>query len=249
MRRLVDSLLLLVLVLVVWEGLHHLVGAYALSSPAETVIYLLRFFGEPAFRPNAEATLLAVFYATTIAFGAGLAIGLPLGLFRGAGDIADPFLVALFSIPKITLYPVILLIFGLTFSGKVAFGAIHGVFPVILFTLGGVRSVRPVYLKAARTMNLSTLQTIRLVLVPASLPEIVSGLRIGFASTTLGTLIGEMFAGTEGLGFVLFKAIDRNNVPLIMALTLLIFAVASAANAALLALDHRLHRHTIPTRG
>jgi hypothetical protein len=53
---------------------------------------------------------------------------------------------------------------------------------------------------------------------------------------------------TEGLGFVLFKATDSNNVPLIMALTLLSFVVTSNANAALLALDHRLHRRTTPAR-
>ena len=247
-RRVVDSLLLVLLLLVLWEALHRIVGQYALSSPVETVGYLVAFFGEPVFLPNAQATLLAILDATAIAFGAGLVIGLPLGLFRSAGDVADPFLVALFSIPKITLYPVILLIFGLTFSGKVAFGAIHGIFPVILFALSGVRSVRPVYLKSARTLSLSTFNTIRLVLVPAALPEIVTGLRVGFASTILGTLIGEMFAGTEGLGFVLFKAIDRNNVPLIMALTLLFFVVSSAANAVLLALDHRLHRRVNPAR-
>jgi NitT/TauT family transport system permease protein len=247
-RRVLDGVLLVVLLLVVWEMLHRAVGGYALSSPVETVAYLIAFFGNPAFLPNGQATLLAIFYATVVAFGAGLAIGLPLGLFRGAGDVAEPFLVALFSIPKITLYPVILLIFGLTFSGKVAFGAIHGVFPVVLFTLSGVRSVRPVYLKSARTLNLSTFDTIRLILVPAALPEIVTGLRVGFASTILGTLIGEMFAGTEGLGFVLFNAIERNNVPLIMALTLLFFVVSTIANAVLLALDHRLHRRVIPAQ-
>jgi NitT/TauT family transport system permease protein len=248
MRRIVDAVLLVLLLLVAWEGMHRLVGAYALSSPLETVRYLFSFFGQPVFLPNAQATLLAILYATAIAAGAGLAIGLPLGLFRGAGDVADPFLVALFSIPKITLYPVVLLIFGLTFSAKVAFGAIHGIFPVILFALSGIRSVRPVYLKSARTFSLSTFNTIRLVLVPAALPEIVTGLRVGFASTILGTLIGEMFAGTEGLGSVLFKAIDRNNVPLIMALTLLVFVVSSAANAFLLMLDHRLHRRVNPPR-
>jgi NitT/TauT family transport system permease protein len=82
------------------------------------------------------------------------------------------------------------------------------------------------------------------VVLPAALPEIVTGMRIGLASTILGTLIGEMFAGTEGLGFVLIKAIDRNNVPLIMALTLLLFVVSSSANSLLLAIDHRLHRRS-----
>lgn len=249
MKRTIDTLLLIVLLFALWQLLYEIVGKFALSPPLETVRYLFAFFGEPAFLPNARSTLLAIAYATLIAFSCGLAIGLPLGLFHGAGEVADPFLISLFSIPKITLYPIILLVFGLSFSGKVAFGAIHGVFPVILFTLEGVRNIRPVYLKSARMMRLSTFDTIRLVLLPAALPEIVTGLRVGFASTILGTLIGEMFAGTEGLGFVLFKAIDRNNVTLIMALTLLFFVVSSLANAALLALDHRLHRRADTGRG
>jgi NitT/TauT family transport system permease protein len=245
-RRIVDTVLLIILLLAIWEVLYRIVGQYALSSPLETVRYLFAYSATPAFLPNAQATLLAIAYAALIAFACGLAIGLPLGLNRAAGDVADPFLIALFAIPKITLYPVILLIFGLTFSGKVAFGAIHGVFPVILFTLNGVRSIRPVYLKSARTLKLSSFDTMRLVLLPAALPEIVTGLRVGFASTILGTLIGEMFAGTEGLGFVLFRAVDRNNVALIMALTLLFFVVASVANALLLTVDHRLHRRIDP---
>lgn len=241
-RRLVDFVLLIVLLVAVWEILHGFIGEDALSSPAETLSYLHTYVGQAAFWTHARASLIAFGYAVAIAFAAGLAVGLPLGLYRGAGDVADPYLVALFAIPKITLYPVILLLFGLTLSAKVAFGAIHGFFPVALFAMSGVRSIPRGYLKSARAMGLSGFDTIRSVALPAALPEIVTGMRIGFASTILGTLIGEMFAGTEGLGFVLFKAIDRNNVPLIMALTLLLFVVSSAANALLLAVEHRLHR-------
>ncbi|MEQ8699072.1 MAG: ABC transporter permease subunit, partial [Bauldia litoralis] len=87
-------------------------------------------------------------------------------------------------------------------------------------------------------------RTIFTVLLPAALPEIVSGLRVGFAATILGTLIGEMFAATEGLGFMLIKAIDENNVELLMSLTLFLFLVAATANGILLAIDHRLHRRS-----
>jgi len=243
-RRLVDFALLILLLLAVWEGLHHLVGEEALSSPAATLAYLWAYLGQPAFHANATATLVALGYALAIAGVGGLLVGLPLGFYRAAGDVADPYLVSLFAIPKITLYPVILLLFGLTLSAKVAFGAIHGFFPVALFAMSGVRAIPRGYLKSARAMRLSTFATLRTVVFPAALPEIVTGMRIGLASTILGTLIGEMFAGTEGLGFVLIKAIERNNVELIMALTLLFFVVASSANGVLLAIDRRLHRRS-----
>jgi ABC-type proline/glycine betaine transport system permease subunit len=71
-------------------------------------------------------------------------------LYRFAGEVAEPVLVALYSIPKITLYPIVLLAFGIGMPAKIAFGAIHGIVPVAIFALGAVRNLNPVYLKAAR---------------------------------------------------------------------------------------------------
>ena len=65
-----------------------------------------------------------------------------LGAHRLSGEVTEPILTALYSIPKITLYPVILLLFGLGISAKIAFGVIHGIIPVILFTMNAVRNIR-----------------------------------------------------------------------------------------------------------
>ena len=65
-----------------------------------------------------------------------------LGAHRLSGEVAEPILVALYSIPKITLYPVILLLFGLGISAKIAFGVIHGIIPVAIFTMNAVRNIR-----------------------------------------------------------------------------------------------------------
>jgi len=241
-KRAADYAILVLAMLAAWQVLHWIVGQFALTSPVETLQFLGGLLQRHSFWGAAQATLVALSYATAIAIVGGLAIGLPLGFSRTAGDIADPFLISLFSIPKITLYPVILLIFGLGLPAKVAFGAIHGIFPIALFALSGIRNVKPVYVKTGRVLGLSAAETIFSVLLPAALPEIVTGIRVGFASTILGTIIGEMFAGEEGLGVVLVKAIDHNDVALIMALTLLLFVLSSAANGVLLALDHRLHR-------
>ena len=154
-------------------------------------------------------------------------------------------LVALYSIPKITLYPIVLLAFGIGMPAKVAFGAIHGIVPVAIFTLGAVRSLNPVYAKAARVMRLPPTQIARRVLLPAAIPEIFTGIRIGFSLTLIGTLLGEMFASQRGLGYLLIQAIGLHNVKVIMAVTLLLVIVAVAASAALLALDRRLRRNRL----
>jgi NitT/TauT family transport system permease protein len=144
------------------------------------------------------------------------------------------------ALPATALDPVILLLFGLGISAKVAFGALHGITPVIMFSMNAVRNIRPVYLRSARAMRLAPLQTGLHVMVPATLPEIVFGFRLGFALTLLGTLIGEMFASQRGIGYMLLKAMESNEPTTITALALLL----TCASWILLAIDNRLHRRT-----
>ena len=84
-------------------------------------------------------------FALALAIAGGLAIGLTLGLSRLASEVFEPMLVAIYSIPKITLYPILLLAFGLGISAKVAFGTLHGIIPIALFTINGgpQRQARP----------------------------------------------------------------------------------------------------------
>jgi NitT/TauT family transport system permease protein len=238
-----DPFLFAVVLVALWQGAHHLVGDEGLASPWETVTTAVRLLASSSFWPHVAATGIAFFYALLVALFGGLAIGLLLGYFRLAGEVFDPIVGAVYAIPKITLYPIILLIFGLTLSAKVAFGAIHGIFPMIIFTMSGVKSVRPVLLKTSKVMRLSPGETIRRVLIPAALPEIFTGFRIGFSITLLGTLIGELFASDRGLGFLLIRSIEQNDVATILALTLLLFTASALVGWVLLRLDRHLHRY------
>jgi NitT/TauT family transport system permease protein len=242
LSRALDFGLLILVILVAWQLAHEWAGDVALTSPLATLDYAGTLLGSARFWPNVLETFLAFAYALVISALGGLGLGLLLGIHRLSGEVAEPILVALYAIPKITLYPLILLIFGLGISAKVAFGAIHGIIPVTIFALNAVRNIKPVHLKTARVMRLTPLQAAWTVWLPAALPEIVSGQRVGFSLTLLGVLIGEMFASQRGLGFLLMNAIGLNDVKTIMAITLMIALVAVLANAALLALDRRLHR-------
>ena len=155
--------------------------------------------------------------------------------------MAEPVIASLYTIPKVTLYPVMLLLFGLGLSAKVAFGVIHGMIPVILFTLAAVKNIPPVLLRTARALRLRPLETAATVLAPAVMPEIVTGLRVGFALTLLGVLIGEMFASQRGLGFLIINGINSHDVPMTTSVTLLVVVFAVCANGLMLALDRRVH--------
>ena len=241
-RRFTDTLIIVVAILLVWQGLAQWVGETALPGPAPTLSYLAGFVPSARFAENAAATAITFTLALLIAYGLWLAIGIWMGAHRLSGAVGEPILMTLYSLPKITIYPVILLIFGLTLSGKVTFGAIHGILPVALLTMAAIRNIPPVYLKSARTLHLSQWQTIVKVLLPATLPEVVAGLRIGFTVTLLGVLVAEMFASKDGLGFLIVNAMSLLQTEEMITVAVMLFTFAAVANALLLWMEHRLHR-------
>jgi NitT/TauT family transport system permease protein len=240
--RAYDAALLTAGFLVCWQLVYWLAGADVVSSPLETIARAAALLHMRNFWNDAASTGIAFGYACVIGILGGIGLGLLLGLNRFVGDVVDPILGTIYSIPKITLYPIILLIFGLSLAAKVAFGVIHGIFPVAIFTMNAVRNVAPVHRRTARALRLSPLATIATVLAPAAMPEILAGVRIGIAVTLLGILIAELFASSSGIGFALIRATDLHNVIDIFALTLLMFLFAVAINGLMHAAERRL-RH------
>jgi len=242
-RRAGDTLVILAVLALAWQALHQVVGETALPAPLPTLAYLARLVPTARFAENAAATATSFAFALMLAYGIGLAIGVWMGAHRLSGAVGEPVLVALYSLPKITLYPMILLIFGLGMSGKVAFGALHGVLPVALLTMAAIRNIAPVHLKSARAMQLSGWQTVLTVLLPATLPEVMAGLRIGFTVTLLGVLLGEMFASKQGLGFLIINAMSLLETKEMMTIAILLFGFAAVANALLLWMERRVGGH------
>jgi NitT/TauT family transport system permease protein len=234
---------LIVVLLTAWHLFSVAVGEHIVSRPAATILRAIELLESQTFWTNAASTGIAFGLACAIAIALGVFAGLWLGLHRFAGDVADPVLGTVYSIPKITLYPIILLSFGLGLSAKVAFGVIHGVFPIAIFTMNALRTVAPAYTKTARMLRLSQAATITTIMVPAALPEILTGVRIGFSVTLLGTLIGELFASTSGIGFALIRAADVHDVTDILALTMLLFIFAATVNAFLHFIERKVQHH------
>jgi NitT/TauT family transport system permease protein len=227
---------------VLWQGLYWIVGDVALRSPAATLRYTIELMGKESFWPDLLESMRAFIVAIAIAVTLGVAIGLALGFGRVAGQIFEPILVALYSVPKVALYPILLLTFGLGISAKIAFGALHGFIPIALFTINAVGNVRPILVKTGRVLDYNTSEMVRRILIPAALPEIFTGIRIGLSLTLIGTLLGEMFASQRGLGHLLMSAIGLHNVDVIMAITFILIVFAALVSSVLLAVDRRLHR-------
>ncbi len=136
-----------------------------------------------------------------------------------------------------TLYPLVLLAFGLGMSAQVAFGVMHGLVPITLLTRNAIAQLSPVYWRTASVLRLTRVQAVRTVVLPAIVPELVAGMRIGFSLSLLGVLIGEMFAARHGLGAAAMTAMGLGDIATIMAIGLFLGLVAVAGNTALLLLE------------
>jgi NitT/TauT family transport system permease protein len=232
-------------VLVLWYVLYKSYGPTVLTPPWATLRKATDLLTSPIYWPHFGESIRAFLIALVIAFVVGTFGGVILGGWRPCGEVVEPLLAVINSLPKVALYPVILLTFGLGLWAKVVFGALHGVIPIMISSLAAVRNINPVFTHAARAMHLTRWQMIRRIWIPACIPEIFSGLRFGFSLTLLGTIFGEFFASQRGFGFLLMNAIDLRDVRTIMALILILVVFAVISSSALLAIDRRLHRRQV----
>jgi NitT/TauT family transport system permease protein len=242
MRKLGDFVILIVALLIVWQGLHAIAGDTTLTSPAATFVKLGELMRTDQFWGNVAETGQAFAMALVISLIGGIGLGTLLGLNRTSGVVSEPILIALYSLPKVTLYPLVLLCFGLGISAKVAFGAMHGLIPVALFTMKAIMQLKPVYLRTAQALRLTPSQVATTIALPAVLPEVMAGARLGFSLSLLGVLIGEMFASKRGLGFMINSAMGLGDISTIMAVAVFLSIFAVAANALLLLIDRAIPR-------
>jgi NitT/TauT family transport system permease protein len=238
-QRFFDSLAVVAILVALWQ-LIYWQSPEAITGPVETIKTAVALLGSENFWQNALASGRAFGLSLVIASIGGVAVGLALGAHRFSGAVGAPILTALYTIPKVTLYPMVLLIFGLGISAKVAFGVMHGIIPVVIFTMDAVRNINPVWLKTGRILKLSPMKMATRILMPAVTPEIVTGLRVGFSLTLLGVVIGEMFASQQGLGFMIMNGMNVHNVRTLTAVVLLLLLFAVASSSVLLAIERRL---------
>jgi NitT/TauT family transport system permease protein len=180
----------------------------------------------------------AVAYALSVVLG--VAGGLALGSARILREVLNPFVVALYGMPKILVLPWIVLLLGFGTTPAVLYGAIHGFFPILVLVAGAVRDVDRTLVSVARAFGASHWQLYAKVVLPAIVPTVLAGMRLGIVFCLLGVLIVEMFAGIRGMGHVLNSLANGFQAPELFAATALVSAASIAIVLGLDALNERL---------
>jgi NitT/TauT family transport system permease protein len=133
---------------------------------------------------------------------AGVVLGVLIGWYKKIRLIFDPFLNALYAVPRLAMMPLIIIWFGTDWESKVFIVFISSFFPILVNTVAGIRSLDPDLLRAARAFCASDWQIFKTIAIPGSVPFILTGIRQGVALGLIGVVVGEMFGGSQGVGFL-----------------------------------------------
>ncbi|MFM2106787.1 MAG: hypothetical protein RL338_1819 [Chloroflexota bacterium] len=193
------------------------------------------------FAPHVATTLLEILLGFGFGAGAALVVGILLARSRLAERLLSPYLVAAQATPILALAPLIALWFGSGLTGKVVICALIVFFPVAVATMVGIRSVDRRLVEMARSFRATRLQSIARVEIPAALPAILGGMRVGATLAVVGAIVGEWAGGERGLGVLVNLARGSLfDIPLMFATLLTIALLGIACYLVLVAVERAL---------
>ncbi|HEV8465591.1 MAG TPA: ABC transporter permease [Pseudolabrys sp.] len=195
-------------VLIMWEVIvvaAHLNPIY-LPSPSQILVALVAMFKTGGLLGDLLATLGRIFGGFAIALVAGTLLGIWMATSQRVSAIADNFIAALYPLPKVTLIPLLIIWLGTGGPFMLTISALGAIFPIVINTVLGIRQCDPGLVLAARDLEASNRQVIRMVLLPSAIPSIFAGVRLGIGVSIILVVAAEMVVGKVGLGARLYLA-------------------------------------------
>jgi NitT/TauT family transport system permease protein len=178
-------------------------------------------------------TLYEVTIAMVIACGGGILLGAIVGSLPGPRILIMPMISSLYAVPLVILYPVFTVWLGIGSQSKIAFAGIYGFLPTMLATAAGIQTIDPQLLLAARSMGATLSQRLVRVIMPAAIPTVLSGLRVGGALVIVGVVVSEMLISSAGIGYLISRYRTVLDSAHVFAGVLVVLVIAIVFNAAI----------------
>jgi len=241
--------LIIAVLIMAWEVLPRsgLVPELFLPSLSSTLIAGWTDAGE--YGHALVTTLYEVAIAMLFACGGGILLGAIVGSLPRPRILIMPIVSSLYAVPLVILYPVFTVWFGIGAESKIAFAAIYGFLPTMLATAAGIQTIDPQLLLAARSMGATMSQRLVRVVLPAAIPTVLSGLRVGGALVIVGVVVSEMLISSAGIGYLISRYRTVLDSPHVFAGVLLVLALAIVFNAAIRVLERKAAIWQTGTRG
>ena len=233
-----------VVVLGAWQlASGRLVSEFFVSSPSDIVGRLVQLVSTGELWPHLTQTLVEV--------GAGLLIGVPLGIALGVALGTSqllsgwllPYVMALYSLPRVALAPLFIVWFGIGLISKITMVVTMVLFVIFYNVYQGVRDIEQDLLDLARSFRASRLQTLRWIVLPSLTPWLVTALRLSIGIALIGAVIAELIAASSGLGYYIKLSSNLLDVTGVFAGLAVITAVAIVLDQVLGHVERRVVRH------
>jgi ABC-type nitrate/sulfonate/bicarbonate transport system permease component len=241
MRRLLP-LVLIGAALLAWELVARS-GRWSslLFPPLEKIVNeLFLFFSKSESLMEAWVSLYRALGGFALAAAVGVATGMLMGRSVLAAALLDPLFSGTYAIPKIALFPIFIFVFGIGSLSKVALVFLECLYPIIIVTCQGARSVNRVLLWSAQNMGESRLRTFRRVVIPATAPYIFAGFRVALPVALIVVIITEMISSADGLGYMVIYALASLKTDRMLAVVAVIALLGLALDRTLVLLRDRL---------
>ncbi len=190
----------------------HLLPKYILPSPWMVIQRLLELWTDNVFLPSLKATVLRMLVGFGISVSIGLVLGLMMGMLPTVKHALKSLLLGIQTLPSAAWVPFSLLIFGLNESGIYFVIVMSSMGAIAIATADGIANIPPLYLRAARTLGTSRFAMGYRVIVPATLPNVVTGIKLGWTLGWHGAVSAELIKSSLGLGFLLHMGRELNDM-------------------------------------
>ena len=237
-------LTLIVLLIATWEIYARFVSTSLLiAGPSDVAMaWWPKVAGDSRVLGAVAVTLVELVIAFALSVVFGMLIGVLIGLSNLGRRSFYPLVLMLYGIPQAILLPLFVLVFGLGAASKIAFGFSHGIFPVIVNTIAGMRNVSPLLVSGAAAMGATRAQQVRYVIFPHMVTTVFAGLRLAMTLTLLGVVLAEIFVSQGGIGFFTLLYSETFNPAALMALVLTLALLAIALNELVRLVEARFSR-------
>jgi ABC-type nitrate/sulfonate/bicarbonate transport system permease component len=196
-----------------------------LPSPADVAAALVRLVSSPDLWADFAASGQELLYGFALAAAVGIAAGLAIGWYARLGYFLDPLISFLYAVPRVAVGPLLVVWLGIGLSSKVALVFLISVFPVLVNTSSGIRSLDPNLVRVAQCFGASDLKIFRTIALPGTVPFILGGLRLAVGQSLIGVFVAELLGAQYGIGAMVENAGQQFQTDMVFA-GLLIFAAA-----------------------
>jgi ABC-type nitrate/sulfonate/bicarbonate transport system permease component len=234
----------LIILLAVWEWASRsgAVDAEFFPPPSVVIPAMVVLAGTGSFLSEAAETALRVLVSFLIAAPLALLVGFVLGENRPLGDRFAPFFNVVLAVPQSIFLPIFILVMGLGFVEKVAFGFTHVFFVVVVTTMAAVRQVPAAFVQATRSFGGDRWRIYRSIYFPAMAPQVMTGLRLGLIFDIIGILLAEMYGSRDGVGVLIYRWGESYQTVDLMAGILLVSLATISINELMRLWETRLNR-------